>query len=204
MLVKANLISFHQHNLLGVGGILSEQSKEYGELFKTVLLDDYKKETMKRQTAWKYVYTLCERFDLAITAPEQYPIPVLRAWLFGSMLTDKPEPGNINLIVEVDSTQYVRTYRSTPIPLMAVLKNYRRLLARYHAGMKLIRMDDIELGQSEPGWWFLSHGMPENTPYYLIWQRGNNWQEILQAIQDTPQPYKPMIQVGKGREEKNN
>jgi len=144
---------------------------------------------MKRRTAWKHIHTLCERFDLATTSPEQFPIPVLRAWLFGSALTDKDEPANINLIVEVDSTQYVRTYRSTNIPLPTVIKNYYRLLARYYAGMKMVRMADIELGKGEPGWWFASQGLPEHTPYYLIWQQEIDWQKILQAIQASPLSY---------------
>ena len=156
---------------------------------------------MKRQTAWKHIHTLCERFDLATTSPDQYPIPVSRAWLFGSVLTEKDEPANINLLVEVDSTQYVRTYRSTTIPLPTVLKNYYRLLARYYAGMKMVRMADIELGKGEPGWWFASHGLSESTPYYLIWQQGIDWQSVLQAIQASPLSYQPAASENQGTDE---
>ncbi len=149
---------------------------------------------MKRNTAWKHLHTLCERFDEAVTTPERYPIPILRVWLFGSVLTEKTDPKNINLIVEVDSSAYCLTYRSTTLSLQEILKNYHRALARYHAGMKMIRMDDLEVGQGEPGWWFQLHGWPEKMPYYLIWQQGMNWEEVLDAIQAAPLPYNPVTE----------
>jgi hypothetical protein len=155
---------------------------------------------MKRNTAWKYLHTLCERFDEAVTSPEKYPIPILRVWLYGSVLTEKPEPGNINLIVEVDSSAYCQTYRSTALSLQEILKNYHRALARYHTGMVKIRMADLEVGQGEPGWWFQIHGWPENTPYYLIWQQGMNWKDILAAIQADALPYNPTIEAERKRE----
>lgn len=155
---------------------------------------------MKRSTAWKYLHTLCERFDESVTSPEKYPIPILRVWLYGSVLTEKPEPKNINLIVEVDSSSYCQTYRSTALSLQEILKNYYRSLARYHAGMVKIRMYDLEVGQGEPGWWFQSQVWPENTPYYLIWQQGMNWIDVLTAIQADPLPYNPIIEAERKRE----
>jgi hypothetical protein len=43
--------------------------------------------------------------------------------------------------------------------------------------------------EGEPGWWFATHGLPMNTPYYLVWQQGINWQGILDGTQDLPLPY---------------
>lgn len=119
---------------------------------------------MKRNLAWKSLHTLCKRFDEAVTTPEQYPIPVLRIWLYGSVLTEKSDPENINLIVEVDSSTYCQTYRSTTLSLREVLKNYCRALSRYHTGMKMIRISYLEVGAGELGWWFATHGLPTNTP----------------------------------------
>lgn len=42
---------------------------------------------MKRTTVWKNLQTLCEGFEEAVTVPERYPIPILRVWLYGTVLT---------------------------------------------------------------------------------------------------------------------
>lgn len=154
---------------------------------------------MKRSTAWKNLQTLCERFDEAVTTPERYPIPILRVWLYGSVLAEKAEPDNINLLVEVDSSAYCQIYRSTALSLQEILRNYRRALARYRAGMKMIHMDDLEIGQGEPGWWFQMHGWTVNTPYYLIWKHEMNWKDVLAAIQAAPHPYHPTVEAKRKR-----
>ena len=139
---------------------------------------------MKRQKAFQHLKTICERFDQASACPENVTVPVSRAWLFGSVLTEKAEPDDIDLIFEVDSRGYCQKYRSTAIPLGKVLKNYHRVLNQHAAGMKKVRINDVEVGQGEPEWWFATRDLPFSTPYYLIWQQGINWQGILNCIQD--------------------
>lgn len=159
---------------------------------------------MKRQTASQHLKTICERLDQAVACPENVAVPILRAWLFGSVLTDKAEPDDIDLIFEVDSRGYCQKYRSTTIPLGTVLKNYHRVLAQYAAGMKKVRINDFEVGSGEPNWWFATHGLPTNTPYYLIWQQGINWQGILHGIQDSPLTYDVIAEKARKQENREH
>jgi predicted nucleotidyltransferase len=144
---------------------------------------------MKRQTAFQHLRTICERLDKAAASPENILVPVFRAWLFGSVMTEKANPDDIDLIIEVDSRRYCQKYRSTAIPLRTVLKNYQLVLSQYSASMKKVRINDVEVGQGGPDWWFMTRDLPINTPYYLIWQQGINWQGILNGIQTSPLPY---------------
>lgn len=159
---------------------------------------------MKRQTAFQHLKTICERLNQAATCPEKILVPVFRVWLFGSVLTEKPNPDDIDLIFEVDSTGYCQKYRSTAIPLGTVLKNYHRTLAQYAAGMNKVRINDLELGEGEPDWWFSSHGLPASTPYYLIWQQGINWNSILNDIQTAPLHYDEAAEADRKRENNHN
>lgn len=159
---------------------------------------------MKRQTAFHHLKTICERLDQASACPENILVPVFRAWLFGSVLTEKANPDDIDLIFEVDSRMYCQKYRSTAMPLGTVLKNYHRTLAQFAAGMNKFRINDLEIGEGEPDAWFAMHGLPTNTPYYLIWQQGINWQGILNGIQDSPLPYDREAEEGRKLENLRN
>ncbi len=161
---------------------------------------------MKRQTAFHHLKTICERLDQAAACSENILVPVFRAWLFGSVLTEKANPDDIDLIFEVDSRRYCLKYRSTAMPLRTVLKNYHRTLAQHAAGLNKVRINDLEVGEGEPDKWFSTHGLPINTPYYLIWQQGINWQGILDGIQDSPLPYDVIAEKARKREnmEKND
>ncbi len=52
---------------------------------------------MKRRTALRKVRTFCERLDALV---EALPVRILSVHIFGSALTDKPAPADIDLLVE--------------------------------------------------------------------------------------------------------
>ena len=53
---------------------------------------------MKRRDAFRKLRTICQRLDEV--DPEQFFVIPLRLYLFGSLLTDKPNPGDIDLLFE--------------------------------------------------------------------------------------------------------
>ena len=58
--------------------------------------------------------------------------------------------------------------------------------------------------EGEPDGWFAMHDLPTNTPYYLIWQQGINWQGILNDIQTSPLPYDKAAEADRKRENIQN
>jgi hypothetical protein len=53
---------------------------------------------MKRKDALRKLRTICQRLDEV--DPEQFPVIPVRLYLYGSLLTDKPNPGDIDLLFE--------------------------------------------------------------------------------------------------------
>ena len=53
---------------------------------------------MKRKDAFRKLRTICQRLDER--DPEQFPVVPVRMYLFGSVLTDKPKPSDIDLLLE--------------------------------------------------------------------------------------------------------
>jgi hypothetical protein len=49
---------------------------------------------MKRRDAFRKLRTICQRLDEV--DPQQFFVIPLRLYLFGSLLTDKPNPGDID------------------------------------------------------------------------------------------------------------
>jgi hypothetical protein len=52
---------------------------------------------MKRPDAWRKVRTICERLDQIDLAT--FPIVPFKLYLFGSVLTDKPDPHDVDLVL---------------------------------------------------------------------------------------------------------
>lgn len=52
---------------------------------------------MKRKDAFSKLRTICQRLDEV--APEDFGLRPLRLYLFGSLLTDKPDPKDLDLVL---------------------------------------------------------------------------------------------------------
>jgi hypothetical protein len=92
---------------------------------------------MKCPDAFRKLRTVCQRLDEV--DPQQFFVIPLRLYLFGSLLTDKPNPGDIDLLFEyrerpdLDPHDIVtRLSYGKPLPADQPFTYLRR-------GMKMIR-----------------------------------------------------------------
>jgi len=139
---------------------------------------------MKRRDAFRKLRTICQRIDEA----GEFPVIPLRLYLFGSLLTEKPNPSDIDLLFEYrersDLDPHDILYRLSygkPLPHAQAVKHLRR-------GMKMIR---IELLHGSVEDWLEQHGFPSDTPVRLLWEPGLRWQPVVDEIESSPTPWDP-------------
>jgi hypothetical protein len=146
---------------------------------------------MKRTDAIRKLMTLCSRLDQASGKPgENFGIDPLYLWLFGSVLTDKENPDDIDLVIQVDSTEatdsenklneilYCLSY-SKPLP-------WERAVRTWCTGMKMFRPIIIEKREADFSDWILHHTLLAETEKRLIWEPGFDWENILSNIRNQP------------------
>jgi hypothetical protein len=125
---------------------------------------------MKRKDALRKLRTICQCLDEV--DPEQYFVIPLRLYLYASLLTGKPNPGDIDLLFE---------YRERPDPdredLAYRLSSgerlpYEQAFIHLRRGMKMIRFE-VLIGSVES--WLEEHFFPADTPVRLVREPGLNW-----------------------------
>ena len=137
---------------------------------------------MKRADAFLKLTVICRRLDLA--DPDSFPIVPQSLYLFGSLLTDKPTPTDIDLLLhyqyrpdqDFDELYYCWAYRKPPPT--------KRAAQQLRQGMKLVRFVFMRDEGLEA--WLSVHHFPTDTPVRLTWQSGLDWQPILDEIQANP------------------
>lgn len=142
---------------------------------------------MKRQDALRKVQAICERLDKV--DPDTFFVRPLKLYLFGSVLTDKPEPNDIDLVLD---------YRDRPIQSTeeAIARYadivYRRPLPfdkanRYlRGGMKMIRFFPADGGIAA---WDQLPLFADPDGRQLVWKPGLNWRAVLDEIEAHPRPW---------------
>lgn len=148
---------------------------------------------MKRKDAFRKLRTICQRLDEA--DPATFFVIPNALYLFGSTLTDKPNPADLDLILDyqdrpdLDPLDIVaRLSYGKPLPSQEAVIHLRR-------GMKMVRIAFLEDGDLSQ--WRRDHGFLPDTPIKLVWQAGLNWPEIVDELEANPLPWQPE------REEKN-
>ncbi|MCG2770416.1 MAG: hypothetical protein ABIK79_05775 [Chloroflexota bacterium] len=137
---------------------------------------------MKRRDAFRKLRTICQRIDEA----GEFPVIPLRLYLFGSLLTEKPNPSDMDLLFEYrersdldpDDILHRLSY-GKPLPHDQAVKHLRR-------GMKMIRIE-LLVGNVED--WLEEHGFPPDTPMRLVWEPGLKWQHEVDEIESCPAPW---------------
>lgn len=89
---------------------------------------------MKRLTAERNLRSIIERLERRITEPE---VVIKSVFLFGSMLTDKPNPGDIDLALEYRSNLF------SEYPFYYAAKAVDKALVRLRKGMKRVSFHSL-------------------------------------------------------------
>lgn len=144
---------------------------------------------MKRQDAFRKLRTICRRLDEV--DPEQFFVIPLRLYLLGSLLTDKPNPSDIDLLFEhqdppdldPDDIVYRLSY-GKPLPHEQAITHLRR-------GMKWVRIEALS-GSLEN--WLRDHVFPLDTPVRVVWEPGLDWQQVVGEIEFQPARWGPALE----------
>jgi hypothetical protein len=136
---------------------------------------------MKRKDAFRKLRTICQRLDER--DPEQFPVVPVHLYLFGSTLTDKPKPSDVDLLFEYQNRPdmdpddiVIRLAYGKPLP-------YEQAITQLRRGMQMIRVgvltDDIK------EWLQVRHFSPD-TPVKLVWEPGLEWQQVVDELEAHP------------------
>jgi len=158
---------------------------------------------MKRDIAFKKIQTLCLRFDQAISVPSEYVVFPIQLWLIGSVLTDKSEPEDIDLVAEFDSQALHRTFQKQAdegcFDVIESARTYARAIRAFYADMKMVHVNDF-MGVKDISDWLKNHSMPEDAPHRLIWQPSMDWASVLEDIYNHPLHHNPSAEVARKKE----
>ncbi len=141
---------------------------------------------MKRKDALRKVRTVCERLDNIDLST--FPVVPQTLYLFGSTLTDKPAPSDVDLVliygpnppfnIAPEDAYHILTYAPHLIPA-----NQARVILRQ--GMKNVKLFvetsletwvDLILFSNEEG-------------LQPIWKPGLRWAEIIDGLEANPLPW---------------
>ena len=142
---------------------------------------------MKRRDALRKVRTVCERLDEA--DPDTFFVRPFKLYLFGSVLTDKPDPNDVDLVLvykeppvqsqEEASARYADIVYGRPSP-------FDRASTHLRQGMKMIR---LYAADDEIGRWNQLLLFPDADGLRLIWKPGLDWRTIVDEIEAHPKPW---------------
>ncbi|MHC4616939.1 MAG: DUF6932 family protein [Planctomycetota bacterium] len=142
---------------------------------------------MKRRDAFRKVRTVCERLDEA--DPDTFFVRPFKLYLFGSVLTDKPDPNDVDLVLvhrehpvqsrEEAQERYSDIVYGRPLPFHKASTYLRR-------GMKMIRLYPAD---DEIGRWDQLHIFSDARDLRLIWKPGLNWRALVGDIEAHPHPW---------------
>lgn len=144
---------------------------------------------MKRKDAFKKLHTICQRLDEIDS--KQFPVIPLRLYLFGSLLTDKHNPSDIDLLFKFqdcpgwdpDEILYRLSY-GKPLPQDQAVEYLRQ-------GMKYVRVEFL-LGNIED--WLSEHRFSPAIPMRVVWEPGLEWRQIIDEIESHPISWDPDVE----------
>lgn len=143
---------------------------------------------MKRPDAFRKVRTICQRLDdLSEAQVIEFRARPLKLYLLGSVLTDKADPADVDLVLVYDELSKLLSH----VELHEILSYgkpapFQRLSTHLRRGMKMIRL--------APAVDSLAHWpdlclFPSGEGLHLIWKPGLNWAPILDHLEADPIPW---------------
>jgi hypothetical protein len=111
--------------------------------------------------------------------------------LFGSVLTDKPNPADVDLLCYAllrpefvnEAAAALVSGRRGPI---------HRAISELRRGMKMVSIHDV--GEEGPDGWFRARGL-DPGPTRLIWERGMDWCKVLDDVEAHPPAWDPAVEA---------
>lgn len=147
---------------------------------------------MKRRTALRKVRTFCERLD---ALGEALPVRVLSVHIFGSVLTDKAAPADIDLLVE-HQERPIMTEEEQEQVLADLWKHrpspFARAMTILTRGLPMFRIVPYGYGsraEPDPRWsaqrW-AEEQMGKAVPMKALWKPGGDWRQVIAEIEQSP------------------
>jgi hypothetical protein len=149
---------------------------------------------MKRSDAFRKLRTICARLDNDAPNPlPHYRVSPRRMWLFGDLLTDKPQPDEVDLLLFVDDhrSSYLdeeleeiayRQAHRLPMPADEAAVRWRRGLQK----VQVFPCDELSITEAEE---FFALRKLGNIATRLMWQPGLDWESVLQDLEQHPTPW---------------
>jgi len=139
---------------------------------------------VKRATALHHLRTLYQRLDSVDL--ETFPVIPIRMYVFGSVLSDKPAPENIDLLFEYENRPDV-----DPMEMLHAMMYGRplppeRAVIELRRGMKKV---DISFLSGTVSAWLENHFFPPDTAIRLFWEKGRDWTAVIDEIEHCPLPW---------------
>ncbi len=135
---------------------------------------------MKRKDAFRKLHTICDRLDTL--GVDVLTVTPLRLYLFGSVLTDKARPEDIDLILVYQyPPDFDYNREATALAYGRPLAGQRAVI-ELRRGMQRIQMHVAR--DSLRGW--EQNALLLSIKPRLIWQSGANWATVLADIETNP------------------
>ncbi len=154
---------------------------------------------MKRADAFRKIRTICTRLDEDYPNPlPQFRVTPLKLWLFGDLLTDKPHPDEVDLLLfvndhresyldeELEEIAY-RQANHLPMPAEEAAARWRRGLQK----VQIFACDDKTI--TDAAGFFELHKLG-NISTELVWQPGLDWEAVLKTLEHAPAPWEASME----------
>ncbi len=138
---------------------------------------------MKRKDALRKLRTICQRLDEF--DPNDFSVQPLRLYLYGSILTDKPNPGDLDLVLVYEFTPDVDYARIVAEMTHGRATPPERVVFHLRRNMQMVRIEPVRTSIQN---WMQSALLFFTTPR-LIWQPTGNWPRVLSEIETSPLPW---------------
>jgi hypothetical protein len=139
---------------------------------------------MKRRDALRKARVVCQRLDELDL--ETFPIWPLKMYLFGSVLTDKPDPRDVDLALVYLENPKIKYSQEEILHMLSYeprLMPHNRASVALRRGMKMIRLHMAPT--SMENWEYLAL-FPDGEGIRLVWKPGLKWSAILDEIESRP------------------
>jgi hypothetical protein len=139
---------------------------------------------MKRKDALRKVRTICERLDN--TNPNAFPIVAKAMFLFGSTLTTKPDPEDIDLVLVYEENPKIECTDAELHRMMFYeprLQPQNRASVELRRGMKRVQLYMVP--HSIENWEYLLF-FPNGGGLRLIWKPALSWGSLVSDIEANP------------------
>lgn len=143
---------------------------------------------MKRKDALRKVRTICQRLDEI--DEDTFPIWPNKMYLFGSVLTDKPDPADVDLFLLHRDNPNIKYTEGEILEMFSYkphLWPHNRAVVALRKGMQMIR---IHMLSDIPDMWGYLPLFPKGKGIRFIWKPGLDWRPLIDDIEAHPTPWK--------------